>query len=106
MWAAAILSAIVDNIPFTVAMVPIIAYLETQGINVHILWWALVLGVGFGGNGSPIGSTANIIIVSKSEQTDNPITFAHWLRKGTPTMFITLTVGTIAFLLFGNFWIK
>ena len=105
MWGAAIMSAIVDNIPFTVAMIPIIAYLETQGINVHILWWALVLGVGFGGNGSPIGSTANVIIMSKSEQTDNPITFAHWLKKGTPTMFVSLIVGTVAFLLFGDFWI-
>ena len=106
MWGAAIMSAIVDNIPFTVAMIPIIAYLETQGINVHILWWALVLGVGFGGNGSPIGSTANVIIMSKSEQTDNPITFAHWLKKGTPTMFVSLAVGTVAFLLFGDFWIN
>lgn len=105
MWGAAIMSAIVDNIPFTVAMIPIIAYLETQGINVHILWWALVLGVGFGGNGSPIGSTANVIIMSKSEQTDHPITFGHWLKKGTPTMFICLFVGTAAFLLFGDYWL-
>lgn len=104
MWSAAILSAIVDNIPLTVAMVPIIAFLGTQGVDVEILWWALVLGVGFGGNGSPIGSTANVIIMSKSEQTDNPITFKEWLRKGTPTMFTSLIVATIAFLLFGDFW--
>ncbi len=104
MWSAAILSAIVDNIPLTVAMVPIIAFLGTQGVDIEILWWALVLGVGFGGNGSPIGSTANIIIMSKSEQTDNPITFMEWLKKGTPTMFTSLIVATIAFSLFGPFW--
>ena len=104
MWAAAIFSAIVDNIPLTVAMIPIIGFLGSQGVPIEILWWALALGVGFGGNGSPIGSTANVIIVSKSEQTDTPITFAHWLKKGTPTMFVALTVATIALLLVPDHW--
>ena len=104
MWAAAIFSAIVDNIPLTVAMIPIIGFLGAQGVPIEILWWALALGVGFGGNGSPIGSTANVIVVSKSEQTDTPITFKHWLIKGTPTMFVALTVATIGFLLVPDHW--
>ena len=54
LWSSAILSALVDNIPLTVAMLPIIAFLGAEGIPVDILWWALVFGVGFGGNGSPI----------------------------------------------------
>lgn len=82
LWSTAILSAIVDNIPMTVAMIPVIAYLGTQGVDVGLLWWALAWGVGFGGNGSPIGSTANIIVVSKSEQTDTPITFKMWMKAG------------------------
>ena len=99
LWASAILSAIVDNIPLTVAMIPIIAYLGTQGVPVDLLWWALVFGVGFGGNGSPIGSTDGIIVVAKSEKTDNPITFIDWIKQGAPTMFTGLTVASIAIII-------
>ena len=96
LWATAVLSAIVDNIPLTVAMIPIIGFLGTQGVPVDLLWWALVFGVGFGGNGSPIGSTAGVIVVAKSEKTDNPITFIDWIKQGAPTMFIGLIVTSIA----------
>lgn len=102
LWASAILSAIVDNIPMTVAMIPIIAFLGTQGIPVDLLWWALVFGVGFGGNGSPIGSTAGIIVTCKSEQTDHPISFKQWLKSGTPVTFAGLSVATIAIIIFAQ----
>jgi len=104
MWSAAILSAIVDNIPLTVAMIPIIGYLETQGVAVNILWWALVFGVGFGGNGSPIGSTANIIVVSKSEQTETPITFKSWMKAGVSTMVVCLIIASVALTIFTEFF--
>ncbi|MCK5027801.1 MAG: anion permease, partial [Candidatus Pacebacteria bacterium] len=104
LWSAAILSAIVDNIPLTVAMIPVLTYFTDQGIEINILWWALVFGVGFGGNGSPIGSTANVIVVSKSEQTDNPITFKMWMKSGLSTMFVSLCIGSIALILFTNFF--
>lgn len=106
LWASAVLSAIIDNIPFTVAMIPIIAYLGTQGVPVDLLWWALVFGVGFGGNGSPIGSTAGVIVVAKSEKTGSPITFIDWMKQGIPTMITGLVVATIALVIlapwFGN----
>ena len=50
MWVVAIMSAAIDNIPFTAAMIPIIMSLEAQGINAAALWWCLALGVGMGGN--------------------------------------------------------
>ncbi len=103
LWASAVMSALVDNIPFTIAMIPMIAHLQAQGLEVNLLWWALVFGVGFGGNGSPIGSTANVIVVSKSEQTDNPITFKSWFKSGTSAMIVTCMVGTIAILLFHGY---
>lgn len=96
LWASAVLSAIIDNIPFTVAMIPIIGYIGTQGVPIDLLWWALVFGVGFGGNGSPIGSTAGIIVVAKSEKTGNPISFIDWMKQGVPTMITGLVVATIA----------
>ncbi len=104
LWASAILSAIVDNIPMTVAMIPIISYLGTQGVDIAILWWALAWGVGFGGNGSPVGSTANIVVVAKSEKTDTPISFKMWMKAGTSTMMVSLLVATIALMLFTQFF--
>lgn len=100
LWASAILSAIVDNIPLTVAMLPIIAYLGAEGLPVDILWWALVFGVGFGGNGSPIGSTAGVIVVAKSEKTEHPISFIDWIKQGAPATALGLTIATIALIVF------
>ncbi|MHC9538032.1 MAG: SLC13 family permease [Vulcanimicrobiota bacterium] len=102
-WGSAIASALVDNIPFTMAMIPVIQYLETQGIAVIPLWWALALGVGFGGNGTPIGSTANVVIVSLSEKTRTPITTAIWMRSGLVVMLATCITATLTFILFFNF---
>lgn len=100
LWGSAFLSAIVDNIPFTVAMIPILGYLGTTGGDIDILWWALVLGVGFGGNGSPIGSSAGVIVVSKSEQTSNPITFMDWIKHGVPATVAALLVSTVMLVVY------
>ena len=107
LWVAAIFSALIDNIPFTAAMIPVLSGLQQDGINVSVLWWALAMGVGMGGNGSHIGSTANVYIVTISErlarQTGNPelaITPMLWIRKGTPVMLLTLIVCSL-FIWFG-----
>ena len=111
MWASAILSAAIDNIPFTAAMIPIILGMETQGINVTPLWWGLAAGVGMGGNGTHLGSTANVFIVTISEKlakdSGDPslaITPGLWFRKGTPVMLMTLVTCTIIMLLFFDFF--
>lgn len=106
LWTSAVLSAIVDNIPLTVAMIPIIGFLGTQGVPVEILWWALAFGVGFGGNGSPIGSTAGVIVVAKSEKTDNPISFIDWMKQGVPTMVVGLMVASLALTLFTEYFME
>ncbi|MCB1751392.1 MAG: arsenic transporter [Gammaproteobacteria bacterium] len=111
MWAAAILSAMIDNIPFTAAMIPILAGLEQQGVNVTPLWWGLAVGVGMGGNGTHIGSTANVYIVTLSERLAKErrdpslvITPAVWFKTGTPAMLATLIVSSILFVLFFEFF--
>ncbi|MCB7129107.1 MAG: ArsB/NhaD family transporter [Candidatus Brocadiales bacterium] len=103
-WVAAISSAIVDNIPFTIAMVPVIQHLETEGVAVMPLWWALAMGVGFGGNGTPIGSTANIVTVAVSERTKYPITMRVWLKAGTTTMVACCIMGMAFELIFFDFY--
>jgi Na+/H+ antiporter NhaD/arsenite permease-like protein len=107
MWVSAFLSAAVDNIPFTVTMIPIIAHLETQGVDVMPLWWALALGVGLGGNGSHIGSTANVICVAEAERlgvAEYRITPMYWLRKGTPVMLATLIVSSLLLIMFFDYY--
>ncbi len=111
MWAAAVLSAMIDNIPFTAAMIPIILGMEAQGINVSPLWWALALGVGMGGNGSHLGSTANVFIVTLTERLakkeNKPslaITPGMWFKKGTPVMVITLITSSLIMWTFFPFF--
>ena len=107
MWVAAIMSAAIDNIPFTAAMIPIIMSLEAQGVNAAALWWCLALGVGMGGNGTHIGSTANVFIVTVSERLARDtgdksmaITPLMWAKKGLPVMLLTLVICTIIMYLF------
>ena len=110
MWVGAILSAAIDNIPFTAAMIPIIMSMETVGVNVTPLLWGLAIGAGMGGNGTHIGSTANVFIVTISERLarkeNDPslrITPGFWFRKGLPVMLLTLVLSTIFFIIFWDF---
>lgn len=111
MWISAVLSAAIDNIPFTAAMIPIILSMEAQGINVTPLWWSLAIGVGMGGNGTHLGSTANVFIVTISEklarEQNDPslaITPGLWFRKGTPVMILTLIVCSLIMAAFFDFF--
>jgi len=111
LWVSAFLSAAIDNIPFTAAMIPILLSMEAQGLNVAPLWWCLAMGVGMGGNGTHIGSTANVFIVTLSErmaqQERDPslaITPGLWFRKGTPAMLVTLVICTVIVVVFFDFY--
>ena len=111
LWVAAIMSAAIDNIPFTAAMIPIIMSLEAQGINVAALWWCLALGVGMGGNGTHIGSTANVYIVTVSERLakkegkpELAITPYMWAQKGLPVMVLTLVICTVIMYVFFDYY--
>jgi Na+/H+ antiporter NhaD/arsenite permease-like protein len=98
-WVVAALSALVDNVPVTIAMISLLRGLSAAGVDVSALWWAVVFGAGFGGNATTIGSTANIVIVSLSRRTRTPITPQLWSRRGLPVAFATCLVGSILFAL-------
>lgn len=98
-WVVAALSALVDNVPVTIAMISLLSGLAVAGVNVSALWWAVVFGAGFGGNATKIGSGANILIVSLSEQTSTPISARLWSRRGLPVAIATCIVGSILFVL-------
>ena len=101
-WVSAFSSAIVDNIPFCAAMIPVIYKLGelSEEINTVPLFWALAMGCGFGGNATPIGSSANVMTISISERGGHKITTAEWMRVGLPVMLITCVVATIFMYLF------
>ncbi len=98
-WVAALLSAIVDNVPFVVAMIPILKSLGAEGLSVEPLWWALALGAGFGGNGTPVGASSNMLAMALSKRAGQPITFRTWVRCGVPVTIVSCAVGTLVFLL-------
>lgn len=98
-WMVAFLSSIVDNIPITAALIPVIQGLDSAGLNADPLWWALVFGAGFGGNGTIIGSSANMIVVSLSEKARRPITSMAWSRYGLPVMLVACVVTSLLYAL-------
>ena len=103
MWIAAAMSAVVDNIPFTVTMIPIILGLEASGTQITPLWWALAIGVGLGGNSTHIGATANLIAVTEAERSGIPgarITPLAWMRIGIPTTLLGLTMASVIYVAF------
>lgn len=96
-WVVAIISAVVDNVPITIALIPVIKGLGESGMDITPLWWALVFGAGFGGNGTIIGTTANIIVTTLSEKTRAPITSKIWNKRGLPVMLLTCVIATILY---------
>jgi Na+/H+ antiporter NhaD/arsenite permease-like protein len=98
-WIVAVLSAFIGNVPITIALIPVIKGLGEAGMDIGPLWWALVFGAGFGGNGTIFGSAANVIVVILSERTRSPITAALWLRRGLPVMLVTCSIASILYTL-------
>jgi Na+/H+ antiporter NhaD/arsenite permease-like protein len=105
-WVVAALSALVDNVPITVAMIPVIQELGTQGVVVGPLWWALAFGAGFGGNGTIIGSTANVVVAGISRRTRQPITSNLWNRRGLPVMILTTIIASLAMVVAYPFFLR
>ena len=99
LWMSGFISAIVDNIPYTVTMVPLIQALG-QNVDREPLSWALALGANLGGNATIVGASANVVVASMSEARGYPITFVQYLRYGVPATLATLVVATI------DIWIR
>ena len=95
LWASALISAILDNIPFVATMIPIITAIGATGVDVSSLWWALSLGACLGGNGTLIGASANVVLSSISTKEGYPITFMDFTKEGMPIMLLTVAVATV-----------
>ena len=94
LWMSGIISAVVDNIPYTITMIPLVQDLG-RSMTVEPLIWALSLGANLGGNATVIGASANVVVASMSETRGYPITFRQYLRYGVPATLVTMIVATV-----------
>ncbi len=93
MWTGAIGSAVVDNIPFTTAMIPVVNEL-LAGRTDDAYWWALSLGACFGGNATIIAAAANVAAAGLTERAGSPIGFVSFLRIGIPATLLSLVIAS------------
>jgi Na+/H+ antiporter NhaD/arsenite permease-like protein len=97
-WGTGIASGIVDNIPFTATMIPVIRDLaEAEGLSeakTKALWWALALGADFGGNLTLIGASANVVVAGMSERAGQKISFLRFMAYGIPVTLVSLALAT------------
>ncbi|UTE76464.1 ArsB/NhaD family transporter [Rossellomorea sp. KS-H15a] len=96
LWGTGLLSAVVDNIPFVAAMIPVIQEFGEFGmVNMDPLWWSLALGACLGGNGTLLGSSSNLVIAGLASKENVHIKFHQYLLIGVPVTVISLAVSTI-----------
>lgn len=95
LWASALLSTILNNIPFVAALIPLITVMGEQGIDIIPLWWAISLGACLGGNGTLVGASANIVIANISSKHGHPISFKEFAKLGFPVMLISTIISTV-----------
>jgi Na+/H+ antiporter NhaD/arsenite permease-like protein len=98
---SAILSTIIANIPFTAAMLPVVAFLSrtVPGAESKMLFYCLSVGSAMGGNGSLIGASANMVTAGIADSAGYPITYGYFLKKGFPALLITVALALIWLLI-------
>lgn len=97
LWASGIISGIIDNIPYTATMSPMLVEIQkTMGVNYAIpLWWCLSLGACLGGNMTMIGAAANVIVSENSAKEGHPIKFMQFMKYGVVVVGISLAISTL-----------
>ncbi|MEF9877748.1 MAG: ArsB/NhaD family transporter, partial [Gordonibacter sp.] len=96
---SAVISSFLDNIPFVATMIPILIAMESTGMDVSPLWWAVSLGACLGGNGTLIGASANVVLSDISKKNGYEITFIHFIKTGFPLMLLTIVIAGLYLVL-------
>ncbi len=97
-WVSAIVSSAIDNIPFVATMIPMIKSMEeSMGGREAMMpvWWALSLGACFGGNGTLIGASANVIVAGMAQREGHPISFLGFMIWSVPVMLISISIAAL-----------
>ncbi len=95
LWLSGIASGIVDNIPYTAAMIPVVNQLGQSGLPIEPLWWALALGACLGGNATIVGASANVVVANMAGRAGHPITFRAFLPYGALVAVVSLVMSTL-----------
>nr|WP_297967834.1 ArsB/NhaD family transporter [uncultured Mogibacterium sp.] len=98
LWASALLSSFLNNIPFIATLIPLVLALKADGMDAEPLWWAISLGACLGGNGTMIGASANVVLSDISTKHGYPITFKSYLRVGMPFMLGSVFISMVFLL--------
>ena len=93
-WVSAIGSGIIDNIPFTATMIPVVEQLQSGNESDDAYWWALSLGACFGGNFTLIAAAANVAAAGMAERAGRPIGFMTFLKVGVPATLVSMLLAT------------
>lgn len=101
LWPAMIMSAIIDNVPFAAAMLPVARHLTATvpGGESGIIYWALVFGACFGGNATLIGASANLVAAGIADRAGFPVTYARFLKFGAPVALATTAIAMLWLLI-------
>ena len=94
LWLSALASGIVDNIPYTAALIPVVQSLG-HSMPIEPLWWSLAMGACLGGNGTLVGASANVVVASLAERSGHPISFGRFLAYGLPVTAMSLVLATL-----------
>jgi len=101
LWVSGIASGFLDNIPFTITMVPVVQMMLAESPIPHnILWWALALGACFGGNLTMVGASANIVAIGSARQSGVDISFLEFMKSSVLVTLVTLVISSIYLTLF------
>lgn len=98
LWSSALLSAVIDNIPFVATMIPVIKSMAPAfggPETIMPLWWALSLGACFGGNGTLIGASANLTVAGIAERSGVPFRFLTFLAYAFPMMLVSIAIAHV-----------
>jgi Na+/H+ antiporter NhaD/arsenite permease-like protein len=93
-WLSAVASGVVDNIPYTATMIPVVENLG-QAMPAGPLWWSLALGACLGGNATLVGAAANVVVANLSEKSGQPISFGLFLRYGVIVTLMSLILASL-----------
>jgi len=103
LWASAVLSAVIDNIPYVATMSPIVAEMvDASGGpgQADVLWWSLALGADLGGNATAVGASANVVVIGLAERAGQRISFWEFTKYGLVVTAVTVTISA------GYLWLR
>ncbi len=95
LWFSGVASAIIDNIPYTATMIPVVFELGNAGVPIEPLWWALALGACLGGNATIVGASANVVASGMAARAGHPISFRMFVRYGIPVTVLSLAISSV-----------